>query len=78
MSVIKYKVDYSTFNRIQNFAFEQEVRLLNENYGSDVEFELVTDPSFAENVKETVTGLSNGQAVILLEEIREEKGKRED
>lgn len=78
MSVITYKVDYSTFNRIQNFAFEEEVRILNENYGSDVEFELVTDPSFVESVRETITGLSNGQAVILLEEVRNEKVKRED
>ena len=78
MSVIKYEVDYSTFNRIQNFAFDREVRVVNEVYGSDVQFELVTDPDYAEQAEETVTGLSNGQAVILLEEIRKEKGKREN
>ena len=76
MSVITYKVDYSTFNRIQNFTFDEEVSILNEVYGSDVQFEMVTDPAFAEDVKEAVTGLSNGQAVIVSEEVKEALTRR--
>ena len=76
MSVITYKVDYSTFNRIQNFIFDEEVSILNEVYGSDVQFEMVTDPAFAEDVKEAVTGLSNGQAVIVSEEVKEALTRR--
>lgn len=78
MSVITYKVDYSTFNRIQNFTFDEDASLVNEVYGGDVQFELVTDPAFTEDVKEAVTGLSNGQAVIVSEEIREAKTERKE
>ncbi len=73
MSVITYKVDYSVFNRIRTFNFEQKIRIINEVYESNVRFELVMDPADSEGVKEAITGLSNGQAVIVSEEVRTEK-----
>lgn len=78
MSVIKYKVDYSVFNRIQTFSFDEEVRIINEVYGSDVQFEIVIDPAYVEDIKDVITGLSNGQAVIVDEEIRTEKVEHEE
>ncbi len=76
MSVITYKVDYSVFNRIQTFSFTQEVCIINEVYGSDVQFELVTDPAYTEEIKDVITGLSNGQAIIVSEEIRTKKSQK--
>lgn len=69
MGTVLYTVDYGVFNKIQNFVFEYPVDLQDITYTDEVGFLAVTDPENVENLKEAITGLSAGKAVIKEESI---------
>lgn len=70
MSVVTYRLDYSVFNKIQNFHFTSDVKFANIVYADAVSCEIVVDPSFVEEMKNMITNLSNGTAVITDETVR--------
>lgn len=76
MTVLVYRTDYSVFNKIQNFCFTYDVKFANIVYADTVTFEIITDPSYAGALKETVTSLSGGKAVIIEESIRLDKVRK--
>ncbi len=76
LSVMTYRVDYGVFNKIQNFYFTYDVKFANIVYADTVTCEIITDPSCAGALKETVTSLSGGKAVIIDESVRLDKIKK--
>lgn len=76
LSAITYRVDYGVFNKIQNFYFTYDVKFANIVYADTVTCEIITDPSCAGALKETVTSLSGGKAVIIDESVRLDKVKK--
>lgn len=70
MSVVTYRLDYSVFNKIQNFHFTSDVKFANIVYADAVSCEIIADPSFVEEMKNMITNLSNGTAVITDETVR--------
>lgn len=76
MAVLNYRVDYSVFNKIQNFPFTSAVKFANIIYADAVNFELVADPDHVCGIKETVENLSGGRAVLTGETVRYEKVRR--
>lgn len=77
MTVLAYRVDYSVFNKIQNFPFTYEVKFANIIYADAVSFELITDPEHVYTVKDSVINLSQGRAQLTNETVRLEKVKQE-
>lgn len=73
MSVLAYNVDYSVFNKIQNFSFTYTVKFANIVYADAVSFELIVDPVDAEQVKSIIINLSGGKAVLTGESVRYEQ-----
>ncbi|MGC2872700.1 YigZ family protein [Ihubacter sp. mB4P-1] len=76
MQTITYQVDYAVFNKIQNFPFTFAVNFDNIIYADTVAFDVITDPSDAGALRDTVTGLSGGKAIIISEEISPQKIER--
>ena len=76
MQTITYQVDYAVFNKIQNFPFTFAVNFDNIIYADTVTFDVITDPSDAGALRDTVTGLSGGKAIIISEEISPQKIER--
>lgn len=72
-SVLEYQVDYSVFNKIQNYPFTFSVTFGNMIYADNVRFDIVTDPDNVASLKEAIEGLSLGQAELLNESVRLEK-----
>lgn len=72
MSVVTYRLDYSVFNKIQNYPFTIDVKFANIVYADAVNCEIVTDPSDTDSMKEIVISLSQGKAVIVDEKVRYE------
>lgn len=76
MTSLTYRVDYSVFNKIQNFPFTYCVKFANMVYADTVSFELITVPDESEGVKEIVTNLSGGRAILTGETVQYEKVER--
>ena len=73
MKVLCYTVDYSVFNKIQNFSFTYAVKFANIIYADAVSFDLIIDPDDAEAVKAAISNLSGGKAVLTAETVTYEK-----
>ncbi|MGN0733119.1 MAG: YigZ family protein [Emergencia sp.] len=69
IKVVTYRLDYGIFNKVQNFAFEQDVSIENVEYTDVVKFDLLTEPEVSEAVKCTITGIANGREEIIDEKI---------
>lgn len=72
-SVLEYQVDYSVFNKIQNYPFTFTVSFGNMVYADNVRLDIVTDPENVCSLKEAIEGLSFGHAELLGESVRLEK-----
>lgn len=72
-SVLTYEVDYSVFNRIQNHAFSFDLQFGDIAYTDRVTFTVMTEPEEADRLKEEITGLSGGSAILKDESIKLEK-----
>ena len=76
MQVLSYQVDYSVFNKIQNFPFTWEVKFANIIYTDVIHFDLVVEPEHASELCTMVDNLSAGKALLLQESVRLEKMPR--
>ena len=76
LSAVTYRMDYSVFNKVQKLYFTYEVKFANIVYDDTVTCEIVMDPSCAGALKETVTSLSGGKAVIVNESVRLDKVRK--
>jgi len=76
MKALNFNVDYSVFNKIQNFSFTYDVKFANIIYADTVSFDLIVAPDLAEQTREIVSNLSGGKAVLTEETVRYEKVKR--
>lgn len=67
--VFTYRTDYAIFNKIQNFSFNDTVEIRDIQYTDMVTFDIICDPESADDIRNTVTGLSNGREAIIEERI---------
>lgn len=78
MKVLTYQVDYSVFNKIQNFSFTYGVKFANIVYADAVRFDLVINPEDGQPVADIIINLSGGKAILVSETVRNEKVEAEN
>lgn len=64
MSVLKYKIDYKLFNRVQNHDFGRQARLTDVEYTENVDFSMICEPADVDWCKSVIAGLTNGEALL--------------
>lgn len=76
MTTLTFKIDYKAFNKIQNYNFEGRVEIKDINYTDMVTFSVVTPPENEEWCKNAISGISNGEAFLLTEDVSFVKVKK--
>lgn len=64
VDVLSYEVDYSSFNRIQNYDFAGQAHLDSISYTDRVAFDIITGDQYKNSCKELISGFTNGQAIL--------------
>lgn len=64
-TVLQCKVDYSVFNKVQNFCFTYPVKFANIVYADTVVFEAVLHPEDQEGFRQQLVSISAGEVVFV-------------
>lgn len=75
MLSIRLTIDYTFFEKLKNMTSSNSFTLDDVEYLDRIKTTVITEPENSESVKNMITNLTSGKAVILSESLKEEKVK---